>query len=40
MMKAMRIVLWLILALALAGAATLKEADRDPVSLLTAIYES
>jgi len=39
-MKAMRIVLWLILALALAGAATLKEADRDPVSLLTAIYES
>ena len=39
-MKAMRIVLWLILALALAGAATFKKADRDPVSLLTAIYES
>jgi hypothetical protein len=39
-MKAMRIVLWLILALALVGAAAFKEADRDPVSLLTAIYKS
>ena len=36
----MRIVLWLILALALGGAASSKEADSDPVSLLAAIYKS
>jgi hypothetical protein len=36
----MRIILAVVLAVALAGAASAKPADSDPVTLITAIYKT